>query len=224
MRHIFDVEPMSLSELGAVLASEAMPETCLSLPELDGLLTAVLVSPDLIPPSGWLPAIWGEEEPVFESDEELKRVLGSIMERYNEIARILVDDPGSLRPLYRAGPDSGEPSAELWAKGFIEGMRLSPDSWTPLVNDDEARFLLAPILVFAPPLDGEPAVSAPDEGAERELREGAAEIIPPCVAGMKDFFRSIRPHYAGRTKLGRNDPCFCGSGRKFKKCCGAGRL
>ncbi len=21
-------------------------------------------------------------------------------------------------------------------------------------------------------------------------------------------------------KLGRNDPCFCGSGRKFKKCCG----
>jgi len=21
-------------------------------------------------------------------------------------------------------------------------------------------------------------------------------------------------------KLGRNDPCFCGSGKKFKKCCG----
>ncbi|MBF4391692.1 SEC-C metal-binding domain-containing protein, partial [Vibrio anguillarum] len=22
------------------------------------------------------------------------------------------------------------------------------------------------------------------------------------------------------TKLGRNDPCHCGSGKKFKKCCG----
>ncbi|HKG77504.1 MAG TPA: SEC-C metal-binding domain-containing protein, partial [Beijerinckiaceae bacterium] len=22
------------------------------------------------------------------------------------------------------------------------------------------------------------------------------------------------------TKVGRNDPCFCGSGKKFKKCCG----
>jgi uncharacterized protein YecA (UPF0149 family) len=23
-------------------------------------------------------------------------------------------------------------------------------------------------------------------------------------------------------KVGRNDPCPCGSGKKFKKCCGAG--
>ena len=22
-------------------------------------------------------------------------------------------------------------------------------------------------------------------------------------------------------KIGRNDPCFCGSGKKYKKCCGA---
>jgi uncharacterized protein len=24
-----------------------------------------------------------------------------------------------------------------------------------------------------------------------------------------------------RTKVGRNDPCLCGSGKKFKKCCGS---
>ncbi len=30
--------------------------------------------------------------------------------------------------------------------------------------------------------------------------------------------------FAGETqKVGRNDPCACGSGRKFKKCCGATR-
>ncbi len=37
------------------------------------------------------------------------------------------------------------------------------------------------------------------------------------------------PYWAGRnrfthrlkTKLGRNDPCSCGSGKKHKKCCGA---
>jgi uncharacterized protein YecA (UPF0149 family) len=23
----------------------------------------------------------------------------------------------------------------------------------------------------------------------------------------------------GRAKIGRNDPCFCGSGKKFKQCC-----
>jgi len=28
-------------------------------------------------------------------------------------------------------------------------------------------------------------------------------------------------HRAVRTKVGRNDPCPCGSGKKYKKCCGA---
>ncbi|HAZ09057.1 MAG TPA: hypothetical protein DCZ01_11195, partial [Elusimicrobia bacterium] len=30
------------------------------------------------------------------------------------------------------------------------------------------------------------------------------------------------PSLSGNTKLGRNDPCFCGSGKKYKKCHGAG--
>ncbi len=29
-----------------------------------------------------------------------------------------------------------------------------------------------------------------------------------------------RPYRRGAAKLGRNDPCSCGSGKKFKKCCG----
>ncbi|HEU4531551.1 MAG TPA: SEC-C metal-binding domain-containing protein [Steroidobacteraceae bacterium] len=29
------------------------------------------------------------------------------------------------------------------------------------------------------------------------------------------------PHRREAPKLGRNDPCFCGSGRKYKKCHGA---
>ena len=28
--------------------------------------------------------------------------------------------------------------------------------------------------------------------------------------------------YRGRLDVGRNDPCPCGSGKKFKKCCGGG--
>jgi preprotein translocase subunit SecA len=30
------------------------------------------------------------------------------------------------------------------------------------------------------------------------------------------------PYVRAEPKLGRNDPCFCGSGRKYKKCHGAG--
>jgi preprotein translocase subunit SecA len=37
-----------------------------------------------------------------------------------------------------------------------------------------------------------------------------------------DFRKSDRGKInKGLNKIGRNDPCLCGSGKKFKKCCGA---
>jgi uncharacterized protein len=50
------------------------------------------------------------------------------------------------------------------------------------------------------------------------LRGGrpAAEVMRPAVAPL------LRPAAgAGGKAPGRNDPCPCGSGRKFKKCCGS---
>ena len=32
---------------------------------------------------------------------------------------------------------------------------------------------------------------------------------------------SIPKRMSGKIKIGRNDPCPCGSGKKYKKCCGA---
>ena len=36
----------------------------------------------------------------------------------------------------------------------------------------------------------------------------------PHRANLNDTFRVLQPQ-----KVGRNDPCLCGSGKKFKKCC-----
>ena len=32
--------------------------------------------------------------------------------------------------------------------------------------------------------------------------------------------KKIDPKYIGK-KMSRNEPCFCGSGKKYKRCCGA---
>jgi len=34
------------------------------------------------------------------------------------------------------------------------------------------------------------------------------------------FFRTVRTFRRGFNKIGRNDPCWCGSGKKHKRCCG----
>ena len=45
------------------------------------------------------------------------------------------------------------------------------------------------------------------------------------VTENKDEEQDLRPtkidtKYIGK-KMSRNEPCFCGSGKKYKKCCGA---
>ena len=44
--------------------------------------------------------------------------------------------------------------------------------------------------------------------------------LTEIVEALDDARPSIRPRRA--TKVGRNAPCPCGSGRKYKKCCGSG--
>ena len=36
-----------------------------------------------------------------------------------------------------------------------------------------------------------------------------------------DHDHARTPYVRDAPKIGRNDPCTCGSGKKFKKCCGA---
>jgi len=60
-----------------------------------------------------------------------------------------------------------------------------------------------------PPLRGAPA--AADGAAERRERFQAGPA-PDAPMPMKPQLRTESP--------GRNDPCPCGSGRKYKKCCG----
>lgn len=47
------------------LSSDQVSENCMTLSELDGFLAGILASPELIPPSEWIPCIWGDDEPAF---------------------------------------------------------------------------------------------------------------------------------------------------------------
>ena len=44
------------------------------------------------------------------------------------------------------------------------------------------------------------------------------KIVEKPVEEIKD--PKIDPKYLGK-KMRRNEPCFCGSGKKYKHCCGA---
>jgi SWIM/SEC-C metal-binding protein len=71
-------------------------------------------------------------------------------------------------------------------------------------------------------------VQNPDRGqevAERCAEVGAQYILgiePDKPEDISDLDRYLGPSTLKRAepKVGRNDPCPCGSGKKYKKCCG----
>jgi uncharacterized protein len=81
--------PIDLDALDDYLMSDHAPDDSMGLSDLDGFLTGIVVGPELILPSEWLPVIWGGEELVFETEDEMRTVLGTIMGRYNEIVACL---------------------------------------------------------------------------------------------------------------------------------------
>jgi uncharacterized protein len=93
-------DQIDLEELAEYLNSDVAPEDCMGLSDLDGFLTGIVIGPELVPRSEWLPVIWGDKEPQFESEDQIGKVLGIIMSRYNEIATCFDSDPEKFEPIF----------------------------------------------------------------------------------------------------------------------------
>ena len=68
----------SFGELDRYLDSNDAPANCMQLPELDGFLAGIAVSPDPVTPYEWLPVVWDEETPNFVDDREAEAIVGAI--------------------------------------------------------------------------------------------------------------------------------------------------
>ena len=100
-------------------------------------------------------------------------------------------------------------------------MQLAPSDWSPLLADERTQVILAPLVGFMN-VESEPIELADD--TEDRLDE-AAEAIPRSILLLRKVaeIRASRSQHAQpirHSKIGRNDPCPCGSGLKFKRCCG----
>jgi uncharacterized protein len=60
----------------------------MNLEQLDGFLAALICGPELVPPSKYLPMIWGDQT-VFEDASSAQEFLSLIMRHWNAIADTL---------------------------------------------------------------------------------------------------------------------------------------
>lgn len=214
-----------LNVLLHALPIENMPMT---LSELDGYLTGVLACPDVIPVSEWLQWVWGETgDAEFPDQKRAEETIGAVMAHYNALAQVMTQSLW-LEPIYGADPISHETLWEPWINGFTRAMSLRPEAWSNLLDaaDEETQATLIFLLALQDVSAGESRFS--DEEIEQIDLE-APDLIPNCVATI---LHQSRPELAARipsnlsgkplkagSKPGQNDPCACGSGRKYKQCC-----
>ena len=187
---IVEVTEEDLAFLESFLMSDRAPEDSMLLSDLDGFLTAIAIGPDFVKPEEWLPLVWNGK-PNFATPMEAKRVLAIISARYAEILRILTQSPESFAPIFWQDED-GEPIALDWAEGFLDGIRLRAEAWTPLFESKEDSVVITPIAAFWQDDDDEaPAELDPAEEAKMLLE--AAQLIPTSIVAIFRFWRRRRP-------------------------------
>lgn len=224
------------------LLLDAPDDEGMLLAEFDGFCAGLIVSPEMILPSEWLPLVWGPAGAErFETLEDVQRATDLIMRHYNAVARSLTPPNGVYGPLFDQDTRNGDILWELWVVGFERAMRLRLDTWEriALSGDEEAAACVNMMIALYDIAEGQ---SDLPKKSVRELTQTAPEMIPTLVVELNRWTKSathpapfVRPrpansplppdlfsHPGQKTgqKTGRNDPCPCGSGKKYKKCCG----
>ena len=230
-RHADNYQPLSeqeLYELASFLESPLVPPTTMRISAVNGLLTSIIIGPRPIPPNVWMNYIWGQGQPRWPSAQHAERVASLLVRHLNTIALLLAGQPPRFAPLTYTRHE-GEKATEIvtdWCFGFLAGVKLDNEAWKPVLGSEADPFLA----IIRAHLEPEKEIHAQILGKISAENGTPAQVIATCVLELHRFWLARQPKKpaapAGSAmplplKIGRNDPCPCGSGRKYKHCCGS---
>jgi uncharacterized protein len=200
----------------------------MNLEELDGFFCALIAGPEIVTPSEYMAELFGSETPethAFSTLGEANEILALLMRHWNDIAGTLSKGEVYLPLLLE--DEYGMAHGNDWARGFIRGTRMRHDGWAELLADDDHGGCMIPMLMLYHEHDEDPAMRPKPIGPEQREK-----VISSMAAGLVEayvYFRHQKqPHVStlrseprqANVKIGRNHPCPCGSGKKYKRCCG----
>jgi uncharacterized protein len=228
------------STLSGFLAAPERPTETLSYHQLQGFLYGVCCSPEMVPPADWIGAIFDDESAGYASEQEASAVLDLLMNLYNAVNASTTADHSPLPPDCGFREDlmqnfQDEAPICQWSQGFMAASEWLQDVWDQYVDEDDEE-LGSVMMVLGLFASLEFAESVVDEGEPTD-GEGRRLTLPEFAAIAREMFDDAMLEFAdlGRgmqqaqpagpaadaIKVGRNAPCPCGSGRKYKNCCGS---
>jgi uncharacterized protein len=209
--------------------------------ELDGFIAGVLVCPETIPPGEWFARAVGLSRSTpspFVNLDHANAVLDLVMEYYDDVATTLERHPERYQPRHVVDDVDGAVIWELWIDGFAAAVDLRPKAWEQVLDAGGV-----PEVAMAAMMALIEIVHAQERPREEDLSEqgliaaeGAKVLSGNALRVIQHSIITLHTHrratyqplsfadqpnpFAHAPKIGRNDPCPCGSGKKYKRCCG----
>jgi len=184
---------------------------------IEGVTLAANMATKPLQPEAWLEQVFGDN-----ANELNQLVVGQINHQYSYLKR----NEYSLLDL-AAGDTQAQQLADF-AEGFMAlWVTIEPQWLETNISDGTLRMLQAMLTTFMLAID--------EEQTQVQMKQAGIET-PPALADFIDQLdlminevaqaadealvgakaQSVNPY----KEIGRNDPCTCGSGKKFKQCCG----
>jgi len=152
--------------------------------ELEGFLTALVVGPNTLSPTLWLPKVWGGRTPKFKDVAELNRFMALVIALYNEIALTFDQAPQTFRPTFYESKFEKRRVVivDEWCSGFLKGMRLDAQGWKPLKRDRPE--LLKPIELFGSPAGWKEC----EAGGEEKMHRRWSPRVTPAIKAIHAYW------------------------------------
>lgn len=241
MAYLNNIQLRILSEF---LDSPSRPADTMTLYELRGFLWGLASAPTDIDENEWLPFIFDGEDANFSDEQEEESIATLLAGLWDEqFTRIEEDDSELTNTEYQwsADPEKRWPLA-AWCNGLLKAHYWQEDEWKTLLAETEPVETEDGIFDINEDIENTLDVAslfADTEGAIEEAEEGSEELLATlpeiaeqlpwimmnyaeCGCLLSDMLEqenSQEPYRREQPKIGRNDACFCGSGKKYKNCC-----
>jgi len=237
------IEPASTDQLRVFLAAPERPQDTFSYNELKGFLFAIACSPEMIPPSEWIPLIFANEEANYRDEQESSYITQSIMALFNRLNQEIIDEkvhlPASCQPLGGALNNFADnaPIAE-WSRGFLQGHTYLEELWDEYITEELDEEVGSCLMVLSFFSDRKLADAYFEEAfsGEHTFEQLADEVLDIFQGAMESYahigrsiFEVLLEHeeagehsceFAEGIALESEDICPCDSGKHFKNCCG----
>lgn len=221
--------------LSAYLASCSLGKTGrpMSLTAIKGLMFAIANAPVNVPPDRWMTLALATRNPTFDSrqqEDDVRHILFNILEKTKKTIN------GGYEVLPEECRAENIYSSEFsrlkeWATGYGQGCELLMDVWASVLKHPQVQPMAEAwsscmvLLNVWSRADSLLEKAKKKDGPDVNKMLQAMPAVAREMAVMCHDIRAIwqkaleKPVAVTVTKVGRNDPCPCGSGKKHKKCC-----